>query len=126
MITQKGQVHGKTLNAIRDRIDRFHAMNVFGDADAATKLTRLKQQIAGLSGQDPAQQPDVAAKLSKACQCLKNHILNPDNVSQLTGRLKRRVMLDWITRITRTSFSGRAFRPALARLTSPRSRSPPD
>ena len=29
-------------------------MNVFGDADAAAKLTRLKQQIAGLSGQDLA------------------------------------------------------------------------
>ena len=94
VITAKGQVHGKTLNAIRDRIDRFHAMNVFGDSDAATKLTRLKQQIAGLSGQDLAQQPDVAAKLSRACQSLKNHILNPDAVSQLTGRLKRRVVLD--------------------------------
>ena len=94
VITQKGQVHGKTLNTIRDRIDRFHAMNVFGDADAAAKLTRLKQQIAGLSGQDLAQQPDVAAKLSQACQTLKNHILDPDNVSQLTGRLKRRVVLD--------------------------------
>jgi hypothetical protein len=93
-ITAKGQVHGKTLNAIRDRIDRFHAMNVFGDADAATKLTRLKQQIAGLSGQDLAQQPDVAAKLSRACQALKNHILDPDAVSELTGRLKRRVVLD--------------------------------
>ena len=92
--TAKGQVHGKTLNAIRDRIDRFHAMNVFGDADAATKLTRLKQQIAGLSGQDLAQQPNVAQKLSRACQALKNHILNPDAVSQLAGRLKRRVVLD--------------------------------
>ena len=94
VITQKGQVHGKTLTAIRDRIDRFHAMNVFGDGDAATKLTRLKQQIAGLSGQDLAQQPDVASKLSRACQALKNHILNPENVSQFTGRLKRRVVLD--------------------------------
>ena len=94
VITAKGQVHGKTLNAIRDRIDRFHAMNVFGDADAATKLTQLKQQIAGLSGQDLAQQPDVAEKLSRACQTLKNEILNPDVVSQLTGRLKRRVVLD--------------------------------
>ena len=94
VITAKGQVHGKTLNAIRDRIDRFHAMNVFGDTDAASKLTRLKQQIAGLSGQDLAQQPDVAQKLSRACQALKNHILNPDAVSQLTGRLKRRVVLD--------------------------------
>ena len=94
VITAKGQVHGKTLNAIRDRIDRFHAMNVFGDADAATKLTQLKQQIAGLTGQDLAQQPDVAAKLSRACQALKNEILNPDNVSRLTGWLKRRVVLD--------------------------------
>ncbi|MHC4094187.1 MAG: hypothetical protein ACYSVY_28590 [Planctomycetota bacterium] len=69
-------------------------MNVFGDGDAAAKLAQLKQQIAGLTGQDLAQQPDVAAKLSKACLALKNHILNPDAVSQLTGRLKRRVVLD--------------------------------
>ncbi|MBU0641525.1 MAG: DUF3150 domain-containing protein [Planctomycetes bacterium] len=94
VIAQKGQVHGKTLNSIRDRIDRFHSMNVFGDGDAAGRLTQLKQQIAGLTGQDLAQQPDVAAKLGRACQALKNHILNPDAVSQLTGRLKRRVVLD--------------------------------
>ncbi len=94
VIDQKGQVHGKTLNAIRDRIDRFHAMNVFGDTDAASKLARLKQQIAGLSGQDLAQQPDVAEKLSRACRALRNHILNPEAIHQLTGRLKRRVVLD--------------------------------
>ena len=64
------------------------------DADAATKLTRLKQQISGLTSQDLAQQPLVAEKLSRACQTLKNHILDPANVSQLTGRLKRRVVLD--------------------------------
>jgi hypothetical protein len=93
VIAQKGQVHGRTLTAIRDRIDRFHAMNVFGDGDAASKLANLKQQIAGLTGQDLAQQPAVAEKLSRACQTLKNHILNPDSVSQLTGRLKRRVVL---------------------------------
>ena len=60
----------------------------------AAKLTTLKLQIAGLTGQDLARQPDVAAKLGQACQALKNHILNPDAVSQLTGRLKRRVVLD--------------------------------
>ena len=89
-----GQVHGKTLSAIRRKIDHFHAMNVFGDADAAAKLTHLKQQIAGLTGEDLAQRPDVAASLSRACAALKENILNPDNVSQLTGRLKRRVVLD--------------------------------
>ncbi len=94
VIAQQGQVHGKTLQAIRRKIDQFHTMNVFGDADAATRLARLKQQIAGLSGQDLAEQPDVAAKLSRACQALKSHILDPENVSALTGRLKRRVVLD--------------------------------
>jgi hypothetical protein len=94
VIAQQGNVHGKTLNAIRDRIDKFHSMNVFGDSDAAAKLRRLKQQIQGLSGQDLAQQPEVAEQLQKACQALKDHILNPGNVSALTGRLKRRVVLD--------------------------------
>ncbi len=94
VITQKGAVHGKTLQAIRRKIESFHTMNVFGDGDAAGKLAQLKQQITGLTGQDLAQQPAVAEKLSQACQALKNHILNPDAVSQLTGRLKRRVVLD--------------------------------
>ena len=40
------------------------------------------------------QQPHVGAKLGRACQALKNRILDPDSVSQLTGRLKRRVVLD--------------------------------
>ncbi len=82
------------LELTPDRMDRFHAMNVFGDGDAADRLARLKQQIGGLTGQDLAQQPDVAAKLSRACQTLKNQILDPANVSALTGRLKRRVVLD--------------------------------
>jgi hypothetical protein len=94
VIEQNGQVHGKTLNAIRDRIDRFHAMNIFGDSDAATRLGWLKEQIHGVTGQDLAQQPAVTEQLHKACQALREHILNPDNVSQLTGRLKRRVVLD--------------------------------
>ena len=94
VIESKGQVHGKTLSAIRRKIDHFHAMNVFGDADAASKLTHLKQQIAGLTGEVLAQQSDVAASLSRACATLKSNILDPDTVSQLTGRLKRRVILD--------------------------------
>lgn len=94
VIAAKGQVPGKTLNAIRDRIDRFHAMNVFGDQDAAQKLARFKAQISGPTGQDLAKQPDVAAKLSRACQLLKNSMLDAAKVSELTGRLKRRVVLD--------------------------------
>jgi hypothetical protein len=87
-------VHGKTLQAIRRKIETFHAMNVFGDGEAAGKLRQLKAAITGLTGQDLAQQPDVAAKLAEACQVLRSQMLDPGNVSQLTGRLKRRVVLD--------------------------------
>ncbi len=37
---------------------------------------------------------ELAAKLSQACQALKNTMLDASNISQLTGRLKRRVVLD--------------------------------
>ena len=36
----------------------------------------------------------MAAKLSAACAALKRDVLNGANVSALTGRLKRRVVLD--------------------------------
>jgi len=55
---------------------------------------RSQNPIVGLTGQDLAQQPDVAARLSAACQAIKNTVVDPGNVSKLTGRLKRRVVLD--------------------------------
>jgi hypothetical protein len=36
----------------------------------------------------------MEADLHRACQALKNSILDPEAVSQLTGRLRRRVVLD--------------------------------
>ncbi len=50
--------------------------------------------VAFITGQNLAHQPAVAEQLRKACQALRTHILNPENVSALTGRLKRRVVLD--------------------------------
>lgn len=89
-----GKVHGKTLQAIRRKIDQFHAMNVFNDADTAAQLRKLKTELFGLTGEDLKDQPDLAEKLSQACTLLKQEILDPDSVSSLTGRLKRRVVLD--------------------------------
>ena len=40
------------------------------------------------------EQPDLAEKLSQACAVLKQELLDPSSVSSLTGRLKRRVVLD--------------------------------
>jgi hypothetical protein len=94
VITAKGQVHGKTLQAIRRKIEHFHAMNIFGDADTAAQLQKLKAQIHGVSGEDLAQQPSLASKLSQACTVLKTEVLDPASISELTGRLKRRIVLE--------------------------------
>lgn len=94
VITANGQVHGKTLQAIRRRIDHFHAMNVFNDADTAAQLNQLKAQLFGVTGEELAQQPELAEKLSQACALLKQEVLDPSSVSALTGRLKRRVVVE--------------------------------
>jgi hypothetical protein len=49
-------------------------MNVFGDGKAAGKLQQRKAAITGLTGQEFARHPDVTAKLSEACQAIKNQI----------------------------------------------------
>jgi hypothetical protein len=94
VIDANGKVHGKTLQAIRRKIEHFHAMNVFNDADTAAQLSELKTQLFGVTGEDLSKQPDLAEKLSQACAVLKQEMLDPDSVSSLTGRLKRRVVLD--------------------------------
>ena len=94
VIEANGQVHGKTLQAIRRKIEHFHAMNVFNDADTAAQLNELKAQLFSITGKNLNEQPDLAEKLSQACAALKNELLDPNSVSSLTGRLKRRVILD--------------------------------
>lgn len=56
LTTGPGSLLG-SLDAIRNRIDHSHATDVVNDSDAAAKLAQLKQQIAGLTGQDLAKQP---------------------------------------------------------------------
>jgi len=94
VIAAGGEVHGKTLQAIRRKIEDFHAMNVFNDTDTATRLEQLRAQLSGLTGESLKAQPDVAAKLSQACAVLKQQLLDPSAVSKVTGRLRRRVVLD--------------------------------
>lgn len=94
VIAANGEVHGKTLQAIRRRIDRFAAMNIFGDSDATAKLAHLKSQIVGLTGEELAQKPEVALQLHSACSLLRREIMDESSLSSLTGRLKRRVVLD--------------------------------
>jgi hypothetical protein len=94
VIEANGQVHGKTLQAIRRKIDHFHAMNVFNDVQTAKQLRQLKSQLFGITGETLKEQPDLAEKLSQACATLKQDVLDPKSVSAVTGRLKRRVVLD--------------------------------
>jgi hypothetical protein len=94
VIDAGGQVHGKTLQAIRRKVDQFHAMNIFDDGEAAQQLQALKARISGLTGVDLAQQPALAEQLSAACVTIRAAMLDSTSISALTGRLKRRVVLD--------------------------------
>ena len=49
------------MRAIRRGRHNVQAMKVMGDGKAAGKLRQLKAAIAGLTGQDRAQQPGAAA-----------------------------------------------------------------
>ena len=68
-------------------------MNIFNDADTAAQLNELKNQIFGVTGETLKEQPALAEKLSEVCAVLKQELLDPNSVSSLTGRLKRRVVL---------------------------------
>lgn len=94
VIESGGQVHGRTLQAIRRRIDRFHAMNIFDDADTAAQLAKLKAQLAGVTGEDLAQQPALSESLHRACELLRKEVRDEAAVSALSGRLTRRVVLE--------------------------------
>ena len=85
--------HGQ-YQRIGRKIEHFHAMNIFKDGDTAAQLGELKAQIFGLTGETLKEQPDLAEKLSQACATLKQELPDPSAVSSLTGRLKRRVVLD--------------------------------
>jgi hypothetical protein len=54
VIGPNGKVHGKTLQAIRRKIDHFNAMNVFNDVQTAEQLRQLKSQLFGVTGEDLA------------------------------------------------------------------------
>lgn len=89
-----GKVRSRTLQAIRRRIDAFGSMNVFNDSQAEAGLQQLRQKLFGITGETLKRQSDMAARLSEACKNLRQDLLDPDNISSLTGRLKRRVVLD--------------------------------
>lgn len=93
VIQAKGQVHGRTLQSIRRKIEHFHAMNVFDDADAAGHLRKLQAQITGITGEDLAQRPELARQLARACSLIRGDLSSADAISALAGRLKRRVVI---------------------------------
>jgi hypothetical protein len=84
VIDAGGKVHGKTLQAIRRKIEHFHAMNIFNDADTAAQLNELKNQIFGLTGETLKEQPDLGGEAERGLrraqagaagseQCVVNH-----------------------------------------------------
>ena len=94
VVEAKGAVHGKTLSALKKRIAEFQSLNVFGDLEADTKLDELKAALGDYSGQDVKSRPILANSIAAACKSVSDYVLDADNVSEVAGRLKRRVVLD--------------------------------
>ena len=63
-----------------------------GIGSAFYRIDQLKAQIAGVTGEDPVQQPKLAEKLKHACAVLEADVLDPTSISALTGRLKRGIV----------------------------------
>jgi hypothetical protein len=94
VIDAGGKVHGKTLQAIRRKIEHFHAMNIFNDADTAEQLNELKNQIFGLTGEDAEGAAGLGGEAERGLRRAQAGVAGSEQCRRLTGRLKRRVVLD--------------------------------
>ncbi len=96
VVDHKGALHGKSLNAIIDKIDKFRNMNIFGDDEVASKLVGLKDQLKeakGLNLKDDTS-ASVAAAIAKSCKVLNDEVTDTVKKAEVTSKINRRIILD--------------------------------
>ena len=92
----KGALHGKSVNAIIDRIDRFKSMNIFGDDEIASQLGSLKDQLNDAKSLNLRHDTSasVAAAIAKSCKVLNNEVADVVKKAEITSKIQRRIILD--------------------------------
>ena len=92
----KGALHGKSINAIINKIDRFKMMDIFGDDEVASKLGILKDQLIDAKGLNLKHDTSssVAAAIAKSCKVLNDEATDTVKKAEITSKIKRRIILD--------------------------------
>jgi hypothetical protein len=92
----KGALHGKSVNAIIDKIDRFKNMNVFGDDEIAVKLGSLKEQLNDAKGLNLKHDTSasVATAIAQSCKALNDEVTDIVKKAEITKKIRRRIILD--------------------------------
>lgn len=96
VIDNKGVVHGKTVNMIMDKIDRFKNMNIFDDNDIVSKLSVLKDQLLDAKGVvlKNEENASIAAALSDACKQIHADVDNTLTQAEVANKAKRRILIN--------------------------------
>ena len=66
-------VHQKTLNRLRDFIDRFQALNFANDDEMAAILANARQQLLGMTAEEYRDNPTATRSLQEGLSELRDH-----------------------------------------------------
>lgn len=87
-------VRGKTLNSIKNFIERFKSLNFIGDATIETQLESLKKEFLDVHTSESMETAEVQVELQRRLKDLANVAGSFNDVSAITGLYKRKVRLD--------------------------------
>lgn len=92
----RGALHGKSVNAIIDKIDRFKSMNIFGDDEIAAKLGSLKEQLSDAKSLNLRHDASasVATAIAQSCKVLNDEVVDVVKKAEITNKVQRRIILD--------------------------------
>ncbi len=92
----KGCLHGKSVNAILEKIDRFKNMNIFDDDTIALKLNQLKDQLNDAKGLNLKHDTSmaIATAIAQSCKIIQEEVTDVVKTAEFTKNIKRRIILD--------------------------------
>ena len=92
----RGALHGKSVNAIIDKIDRFKSMNIFGDDEIASQLSSLKEQLIDAKSLNLRHDTSasVATAIAQSCKVLHDEVADVVKKAEITSQIQRRIILD--------------------------------
>lgn len=86
-------IHGKTLNSLKEFVDRFSDLNFVGDTQIEEQLQALRKDY--LEVYPPSQinkDEDIKAELGRRLKSLSDAAANMTDVNSVTGQYKRKIV----------------------------------